>query len=103
MVGLTALSVAMLPVAAASARTFSHEATVTAPLDCCQQAEHCDKQAKGDCGKSAECLLKCAGVCALPVAPIGVAFSPSASPQTSTLTGLATTLSPNLPSPPPRV
>ncbi len=103
MVALTTLSVAMLPVAAASARTFSAEASVAVPLDCCPQAEHCDKQSKNDCGKSAACVLKCAGVSALPVAPAGVAFRPSASPQTSTLTGVATTLSPNPPSPPPRV
>jgi hypothetical protein len=103
MVALTALSVAMLPVAAASARTVAHEASVAGALDCCPQAEHCDKQTKGDCGKSAACVLKCAGVSALPVAPTGIAFRPSASSQTSTLTGLSTTLSRNPPSPPPRI
>ena len=102
MVALTAFSVAMLPVAAASARTFSPETSITAP-ECCPEAQHCDKQSNNDCGKSAACVLKCAGVSALPVAPAGVAFRPSASPQTSTLTGVATTLSPNPPSPPPRV
>jgi hypothetical protein len=103
MVALTALSVTLLPVAAASASTVAHETSVAASLDCCPQAEHCDKQTKGDCGKSAECVLKCAGVSALPAAPTGVAFGPSASPPTSTLTGIATTLSLNPPSPPPRV
>ena len=103
MVILTALSVAMLPVSAANARSLHAASTVAAPLDCCPQAEHCDKQTKGDCGKTAECLLKCAGVSALPLAPTGIALILSASTQSSALTGIATTRSSTPPSPPPRI
>ena len=103
MVVLTALSVGLLPVASAGAGTFSTERSAAATSDCCPQAEHCDKQTKGDCGKSADCLLKCSGVSAVPLIPTGVAFSPSASPQNSPVTGIATTQSHNPPSPPPRV
>lgn len=102
MVALTALSVAMLPVAAANARSLHAASTVAAPLDCCPQAEHCDKQTKGDCGKTAECLLKCAGVSALPLAPSGIALILSASTRSSALIGIATTRSFTPPSPPPR-
>ena len=102
MVALTAFSVAFLPLAGNGAHAFAPETSIATPLDCCPHAEHCDKQAKGDCGKSAECTLKCAGVSALPLAPTRVAFSPSAAPQASALTGTATTRSSTPPSPPPR-
>ena len=102
MVAVTALSVTILPLAGIGALPFAPETSIAAPLDCCPQAEHCDKQTKGDCGKSAECTLKCAGVSALPLAPTGVALSPSAAPQASALTGIATTRSSTPPSPPPR-
>jgi hypothetical protein len=102
-VALTALSVAMLPIAAASAGVSSPKVSVVAPSDCCPPGQHCDKQTKGDCGKSAECTLKCSGVSALHVVPTRVALSPASSPRASTLTGLATTRSSTPPSPPPRV
>ena len=102
-VALTAFSVAMLPVAGASAGISSPKFSIAAPSDCCPPGQHCDKRTKGDCEKFADCMLKCSGVSALPLMPSGVAFSPSASPQAPPTTGIATTLSSNPPSPPPRV
>lgn len=102
MVALTALSVALLPVAAASAGVSSPQVSIAAPSDCCPPGQHCDKQTKGDCAKFAECMLKCSGVSGVPLMPTGVAFIASASPQASPTTGVVTTRSSTPPSPPPR-
>jgi hypothetical protein len=102
MVALTAFSVAFLPLTGIGAQAHSPETSIVMPSDCCPQGQHCDKQAKSDCAKFAECLLKCLGVSALPLLPDGVAFSPSASPDAPLTTGLAAARSSTPPSPPPR-
>jgi hypothetical protein len=102
LVTLVAVSVAMLPVAGTMAQiTLQGASHIASQSDCCSQGKPCDKQ-PNKCGDIAGCTLKCAGVSALPLAPTGVAFSPSASTQSSALTGIATTRSSTPPSPPPR-
>jgi hypothetical protein len=102
MVALTAFSVAFLPLAGIGAQAHSPGTSIAMPSDCCPQGQHCDKQAKGDCAKFAECLLKCSGLSALPLLPGGVAFSPSASPDAPRASGLAAARPSTPPSPPPR-
>jgi hypothetical protein len=102
MVALTALSVAFLPLAGIGALAHSPESSIVMPSDCCPQEQHCDKHAKGDCAKFAECMLKCSGLSALPLLPGGVAFSPSASPDAPRTSGRAAARPFTPPSPPPR-
>jgi hypothetical protein len=102
MVALTAFSVAFLPLAGIGAQAHSPETSIAMPSDCCPQGQHCDKQAKGDCAKFGECVLKCSGVSALPLMPGGLAFDPSASPDAPLASGLVTAQPSTPPSPPPR-
>jgi hypothetical protein len=102
-VALTAFSVAFLPLAGIGAQAHSPGTSIGMPSDCCPQGQHCDKQAKGDCAKFAECLLKCSSVSGIPVTPAGLVFSPTTSLEAPSTTGLATALLFNPPSPPPRV
>jgi putative hemolysin len=103
LIALMAFSVAMPPMAMAKAHVPSSDGVLAAAQsDCCPQGQHCDKQAKDDCAKFAECMLKCSGLSALPLLPGGVAFSPSASPEMPPTTGLAPARPSTPPSPPPR-
>jgi hypothetical protein len=102
LVALTAFSVAFLPSAGIGAQAHSPGTSIVMPSDCCPQGQHCDEQAKGDCAKFGECMLKCSGVSGIPLTPIGLAFSPSASLETPPTTGLASARPSTPPSPPPR-
>jgi hypothetical protein len=102
LVTLTALSVAMLPAAVASARASSTE-PISAHADCCPPGQDCDKQAKRDCTKDAACALKCANASALTLAEIDVVHPSYLLPRLALVTGISGSFAPNPPSPPPRV
>lgn len=74
LVALIALSVAMLPVGGGMALAVDHDAQgVASHADCCPEGAPCEKKQKADhCGSSAACLLKCAGLAALTVAPVAL-------------------------------
>ena len=101
LIALTAFSVAMLPVAGAGAR-ISSPSSVSAEMDC-PHGQHCDKHAKGDCAKDAACVLKCASVSTALLTAFEIAYTPSPLPKLTLVAGIPASLSPNPPSPPPRV
>jgi len=109
LIAFIALSVAMPQVAmptVAEAKAHVHSpdgSSVAAQSDCCLQMGQCDKHAKDDCAKFAECALKCSSLSAAILTTSGIALSPSPSPKATLLTGNASSRSPNPPSPPPRV
>ena len=101
-VALTALSVALLPLAGAHAlASMSQTSQVAATSDCCPHAQHCDHQNKGECG-DAECLIKCSSVSAAPLEKSEAAFGPSDLDRATRIAEIAKTQGPNPPSPPPR-
>jgi hypothetical protein len=101
LVALTALSVALLPVAA-TASHFSSGLSLSAGADCCPPGHDCDQQTKGGCAKDAACALKCAGVTALPLASPGIVPRPAVSAEPAPIPRFDLSLAPNPPSPPPR-
>src|SRR5512135_2832615 len=105
LVALVALSVALLPVAGASARAVAQSgAHVAAQSDCCPQGQDCDKWGKGECGKSASCALKCSGVFAASLTSSEVTPAlTSAAQQSGFVSEAPTSRSSNPPLPPPRV
>lgn len=104
LVVLISLSVAALPAAGAEIRAHSPHAWFTnTQSDCCPQGEHCQKQAKGECGKFAACALKCSSFFASVVSASGVLHSPSPSEKSVHEAENVTSRSHNPPLPPPRV
>lgn len=101
LIALTALSVALLPAAVASARATSPQ-SISAHADCCPPDQDCDKQVKRDCNKDAACALKCASASAVPLAEIDVVHPSYLLPRLVLVTGITGSLAPNPPSPPPR-
>ena len=103
-VALTALSLTILPVAGAETRGFSADTSVSAAQsECCPQGQHCEKRAKGECGKFAGCAFKCSGFSAAAVAPSGLTLVPSPLQQSALVTEIVRSPSVNPPLPPPRV
>ena len=101
-VALTALSVALLPVAGAHAWAATVQTShFAATPDCCQHCQHCDHQSKDRCG-DAECFVKCSGVSTAPLENPGAAFAQLVPDKTARMGGIAKTQAPNPPSPPPR-
>jgi hypothetical protein len=98
---LTALSVALLPVAA-TASHVSSGLSLSAHADCCPSGHDCDQQSKGGCAKDAACALKCAGVTALPLASSGTVRILASTAEPAPIPRLNLSLAPNPPSPPPR-
>ena len=98
---LTALSLALLPVAGVAAPVASAHST-SAHADCCPPDQDCGKPAKGHCTEDAACAVKCAGVSALPLAAYETASVANASAELAPITRLNVSLAPNPPSPPPR-
>jgi hypothetical protein len=104
LVAFIALSVAALPVAGAEMRVFSPDMSFNAAQpECCPQGQHCEKQAKGDCRKSAACALKCSSFSAATAAPSGLTLVPSPLQQTTLVAEIVRSPSVNPPLPPPRV
>jgi hypothetical protein len=99
---LTAFSVAMLPIAGASARAGT-PSTFSAHEECCPPGQHCDEHAKKDCAEEAACALKCASLSAAPLAIPETAFTLYSSAGLALIPAIALSLAPNPPSPPPRV
>jgi hypothetical protein len=103
-VAFIALSVAMLPVAGAMARASLPDMSFSAAQpECCPPGQHCDKQAKGDCGKSSACAFKCSSFSASTVAPSGLAPVPSPEQQSILVAETVRSPSVNPLLPPPRV
>ncbi|MGE3530050.1 MAG: hypothetical protein AB7G54_11535 [Methyloceanibacter sp.] len=100
-VALTALSVALLPVAATAAHVSS-ALSVSAHADCCPAGQDCDKESKGGCMKDAACALKCAGATAIPLASPDMVRIPASTAEFAPIPRLDLALAPNPPSPPPR-
>jgi hypothetical protein len=98
---LTALSLALLPVAGVAAPVASAHST-SAHADCCPPVQDCGKQSKSHCNEDAACASKCAGVSAVPLASAEAASIPTASAELTPTPGLSLPLAPNPPSPPPR-
>jgi hypothetical protein len=98
---LTALSVALLPAAVASARPSAP--VISAHADCCPPGQDCDKQSKRDCTKDAACALKCASVSAMPPASSEIASVPASFVELAPIHLFDLSPAPTPPSPPPRV
>ena len=98
---LTAFSVAMLPVAGASAR-IGGPMTYTAHEECCPPGQYCDEHAKKDCDQEAACALKCASPSAAPLTSSETAFTAYSSAGLALVPATALSLAPDPPSPPPR-
>jgi hypothetical protein len=103
-VALTALSLAILPVAAAGTRGFSADTSFSvAQPECCPQGQHCEKRAKSECGKSAACALNCSSFFAATLAPSGVTRALLPLQRSAFVAEIVTSPSVNPPLPPPRV
>jgi hypothetical protein len=100
-VALTALSLALLPVAGVAAPVHSAD-SISAHADCCPPDGDCGKHSKGGCTEDGACAVKCAGVSAIPLASSETASVPSASAELTPIARLSLPLAPNPPSPPPR-
>jgi hypothetical protein len=101
LVVLTALSLALLPVAGSAAH-LSSTPSVSAHADCCTPGQDCGEHSKGDCTKDAFCAFACASVSAVPLASSEMASSANSSAELTPVLQLNLSLAPNPPSPPPR-
>jgi hypothetical protein len=99
LVVLTALSLALLPVAGVAAPVPD---SISAHADCCSPDGDCGKHSKGNCTDDAACAVKCAGVSAIPLASSETASVPNASAELTPIPRLSLPVAPNPPSPPPR-
>jgi hypothetical protein len=98
---LTALSVALLPVAGMAAPAAATD-SASARADCCPIDQDCGKPSKSHCNEDAACALKCAGVSALPLASAETPSIGNASAELTPIARLGLPVAPNPPSPPPR-
>jgi hypothetical protein len=102
---LTALSLALLPVAGVAAPVTSAD-SISAHADCCPPggdcAKHSKSDSKGGCTEDGACAAKCAGVSAIPLASAEAASLPNASAELTPIPRLRLPVAPNPPSPPPR-
>jgi hypothetical protein len=101
LVVLTALSLALLPVAGVAAPVTSAD-SIAAHSDCCSPDQDCGKHSKGNCTDDGACAVKCAGVSAIPLASSETASVPNASAESMPVARLSLPVAPNPPSPPPR-
>src|SRR5262245_53153677 len=99
LVVLTALSLALLPVAGVAAPVTSAD-SISAHADCCPPDQDCGKHSKGNCTDDAACAVKCAGVSAIPLASSETASVPNASAEPVPDPRLSLAVAPNPPSPP---
>jgi hypothetical protein len=103
-VAFTALSVAMLPIAAANAHMLpTGTSIVSVHSDCCPQEQHCDKQEKGGCAKFADCELKCASFSGVIPMSSGLVSAPSPTQQPTLAVESLRSTAYIPPPPPPRV
>jgi hypothetical protein len=100
-VALTALSLALLPVAGVAAPVHLADSN-SAHADCCPPDGDCGKHSKGGCTEDGACAVKCAGVSALTLAAAATVSMPNASAELTPIPRLSLPLAPNPPSPPPR-
>jgi hypothetical protein len=98
---LTALSLALLPVAGVAAPVTSAD-SISAHADCCPPDGDCGKHSKGNCTDDAACAFKCAGVSAVPLMSSEMASAPNASAELTPVPQLSLPVALNPPSPPPR-
>ena len=101
LVVLTALSLALLPVAGVAAPVHSAD-SMSAHADCCPMDQDCGKQSKNHCNEDAACAFKCAGVSALTLATAETASVPNSSAELTPIPRLSLPVALNPPSPPPR-
>ena len=103
LIALTALAIALLPMAGGMALAMPHDASFTAPqADCCPNGKPCEKKTDG-CGSMAGCVLKCFNLTGAVAAHVAAALTPSASEKPELLTQASPSLAENPPLPPPRV
>ena len=101
-VALTALSIALLPVAGAHALVLVPQTShLAVTAECCPEGQHCEHQRKGDCGQT-ECLSKCSNLSANQLEDSGAPLGPLDQDKAMRMAGTAKTQSPHPPSPPPR-
>jgi hypothetical protein len=98
---LTALSLALLPVAGVAAPVPSAD-SISAHADCCPPDGDCGKHSKGNCLEDGACAVNCAGVSALTLAMAETVSMPNSSAAPAPVPRLSLPLAPNPPSPPPR-
>ena len=98
---LTALSLALLPVAGVATPVRSAD-SISAHADCSPPDQDCGKHSKGNCTDDGACAVKCAGVSAIPLASSETASVPNASAEPAPVPRLSLAVAPNPPSPPPR-
>jgi hypothetical protein len=98
---LTALSLALSPVAGVAAPVTSAD-SISAHADCCPPDGNCGKHSKGGCTKDGACAVNCAGVSALTLATSETVSMPNASAESAPVPQLSLPVAPNPPSPPPR-
>jgi hypothetical protein len=98
---LTALSLALLPVAGVAAPVTWAD-SMSAHADCCPMDGDCGKQSKSHCNEDAACAFKCAGLSAIPLASPETASVPNSSAELTPIPRLSLPVAPNPPSPPPR-
>jgi hypothetical protein len=101
LVVLTALSLALLPVAGVAAPVQSAD-SISAHADCCSPDVDCGKHSKGNCTDDGACAVKCAGVSSIPLASSETASVRNASAESAPVPRLSLPVAPNPPSPPPR-
>ncbi len=104
-IAAVALSLAVLPVSAVEMRSsmVGDMSGVTTQAECCPQSEHCESQAKKDCGHSAACALKCSVLPATPLVMMNLPSLSNASPKPVVLNERLQARLDNPPLPPPRV
>ena len=98
---LTALSLALLPVAGLAAPAASTD-SASVHADCCPMNQDCGKQSKSHCNEDAACAFKCAGVSEVPLTSSETASIANASTEPTPIPRLSLPVALNPPSPPPR-
>jgi hypothetical protein len=104
LVSFVVLAVAMLPLAGGfvHANAATDVALSAAPADCCPEGQPCEKTMH-DCGSMAGCMLKCAGVSGVVLAPFAMALTVSATERPPFVLQRVLAPSQNPALPPPRV
>jgi len=102
-VGLIALSLAVLPLAGGMAQAMSDDAVMTATHgDCCHDGKPCEK-GMDDCGSSAGCVFQCFQLAGSGTTPFAVVRTASTLKQAPLVPLDLRAPTENPPLPPPRI
>ncbi len=102
LVGLVALSVALLPLGGIASAMSPDTVLTATQTDCCHDGKPCEK-GMDDCGTSAGCVLKCFQLSASITQPVAVPLTASALKRPALVRETFGTPPENPPLPPPRI